>query len=95
MKKLLDEEEDELRIGSLPMQIPNYTDRTESETPLVQTPNTPGPQQHKVETPVSEGDDQICSPREPPIPSRNATHENRTPRYKVESENNVARRVKF
>ena len=51
MKKHLDEEEeDEFRIGSLPMQIPNYNDRTESETPLVQTRNTPDPVQQMVET---------------------------------------------
>jgi len=51
VKKHLDEEEeDEFRIGSLPMQIPNYNDRTESETPLVQTRNTPDPVQQMVET---------------------------------------------
>jgi len=50
VKKHLDEEEeDEFRIGSLPMQIPNY-DRTESKTPLVQSPNTPDPVQQMVET---------------------------------------------
>jgi len=52
VKKPLDEEEeDEFRIGSLPMQIPNYSDRTESESPLVQTPNTPDLVQQMVETP--------------------------------------------
>jgi hypothetical protein len=52
VKKHLDEEEeDEFRNGSLPIQIPNYTGRTESETPLVQTPNTPDPVQQMVETP--------------------------------------------
>jgi len=30
LKKHLDEEEGEFRIGSLPMQTPNYNDRTES-----------------------------------------------------------------
>jgi len=55
VKRHLDEEEeDEFRIGSLPMQIPNYTDRTESETPLVQTPNTPDPVQQMVENPFLE-----------------------------------------
>jgi hypothetical protein len=37
----------------------------------------------------------ITALQEPPIPSRNATHENRTPHYEVESENNVTRRVKL
>jgi len=61
-KKHLDEEEgDEFRIGSLPMQIPNY-DRTESEIPLVQTPSTPDPVQQMVETPVLERDDQNYTP---------------------------------
>ena len=55
-KRHLDEEEgDEFRIGSLPMQIPNYNDRTESETPLVQTPNTPDPVQQMVETRLRTG----------------------------------------
>jgi len=35
-KKYLDgEEEDEFTIGSMPIEIPNYSDRTESESPLV------------------------------------------------------------
>jgi len=66
-KRHLDEEEgDEFRIGSLPMQIPNYNDRTESETPLVQTPNTPDPVQQMVETPVLERDDQNYTPPRTP-----------------------------
>jgi len=52
LKRHLDEEEgDEFRIGSLPMQILNYTDRTESETPLLSTPD---PVQQMVETPLFE-----------------------------------------
>ena len=65
-KKHLDEEKDEFRIGSLPMQIPNYNNRTESETPLVQTPNTPDPVQQMVETPVLERDDQNYTPTRTP-----------------------------
>ena len=66
-KKHLDEEEgDEFRMGSLPMQIPNYNDRTESETPLVQTPDTPDPIQQMVETPVLERDDQNYTPPRTP-----------------------------
>jgi len=34
VKKHLGEEEDEFRIWSLPMEIPNDSDRTESEPPL-------------------------------------------------------------
>jgi hypothetical protein len=65
MKKLLDEEEeDEFRIGSLPLQIPNY-DRTESETPLVHTPNIPDQVQQMVETPLLERDDQNYTPKNP------------------------------
>ena len=48
-KKHLDAGVGALRIGSLPMEIPNYNDRTESESPLVQTPNTPDPVQQMVE----------------------------------------------
>jgi hypothetical protein len=67
VKKLLDEEEeDEFRIGSLPIQIPNYNARTESETPLVQTPNTPDPVQQMVETPLLERDDQNYTPPRTP-----------------------------
>jgi hypothetical protein len=32
VRKHLEEEEDEFRIGSLPMPIPNYPDRNEPET---------------------------------------------------------------
>ena len=48
------------------MQIPNYNDTTESETPLVQTPNTPDPVQQMVETPVLERDDQNYTPPRTP-----------------------------
>jgi hypothetical protein len=90
-----EEEEDEFRIGSLPMQIPNHSDRTESES-LLQTPNTPDPVQQIVETPLLEMDDEnYTPPKNPPIPSKNATHENGTPHYKVESENNGTRTVKL
>jgi len=44
-----------IRTGSLPMEIPNYTDRTESETPRVQTPNTPDPVQPILETLLRKG----------------------------------------
>jgi len=51
-KKHLDAvEESEVRIGLLLIEIPNYSDRTESESPLVHTPNIPDPVQQMVETP--------------------------------------------
>jgi hypothetical protein len=77
-KHLDEEEEDEFRIGSLPMQIPNHN-RTESETPLVQTPNTPDPVQQMVETRLRKGRSKLHPSKNPPIPSRNAPHENGTP----------------
>jgi len=61
------------------MEIPNYSDRTESEFPVVQTPNTSDPVQQMVETSLLERNDQNYSPKNPPIPSRNVTHENGTP----------------
>jgi hypothetical protein len=61
-----EEEEDEFRIWLLPMQIPNYNDRTESETPLVQTPNPPDPVQQMVETPRSRRETQPTR-RKPPV----------------------------
>jgi hypothetical protein len=80
MKKLLDEEEeDEFRIGSLPLQIPNYNDRTESETPLVQTPYTPDTVQQMVETPFLKRDDQNYSPHEPPDPVKKCNPREQNP----------------
>jgi len=68
-KKHLDaDEEGEVRIGSLPMEIPNYSDRTESESPLVHTPNTPDLVQQVVETPLLERDNRNYSPPRPPDP---------------------------
>jgi len=95
MKHLDEEEGGEVRIGSLPMEITNYTDRTESETPPVQTPNTPDPVQEILETPSQKGMFLITALQEPPIPSRNTTHENRIPSYKVKGETDVTRRVKL
>ena len=67
VKKHLDEEEaGEIRIGSLAMEIPKYTHRTESETPRVQTPNTPDPVQHMVEAPLLEMDNQNYTPPRTP-----------------------------
>jgi len=67
VKKHLNEEEaGEIRIGSLPMEIPKYTHRTESETPRVQTPNTPDPVQHMVEAPLLEMDNQNYTPSRTP-----------------------------
>jgi hypothetical protein len=67
VRKHIDEEEDEFRIGSLPMQIPNYDDRAESETPCVQIPNTIYPVQQMVETPL-EMTIKITAPQKPPDP---------------------------
>jgi len=79
-KRHLDEEEgEEFRIGSLPMQIPNYNDRTESETPLVQTPDTPDPIQQMVETPVLERDDQNYTPPRTPDPVEKCSPRERNP----------------
>jgi hypothetical protein len=61
-KHLEDEEEAEFRIRSLPMQIPNYPDTNEPETPRVQTPNTPDPvQKQMTEIPLLEREDRNYS----------------------------------
>jgi len=65
VKKHLDEER-EIRIGSWPMEIPNYTDRTESETPLFKL-QTLDPVQQILETPLLERD-QNYTPQEIPDP---------------------------
>ena len=60
------------------MQIPDY-DRTESETPPVQTPNTPDPVQQIVETPVLERDDQNYTPPRTPGPVEKCSPRERNP----------------
>jgi len=92
VKMHLDEDEgDEFRIGPLPMQIPNYADRTVFETPLLSTPD---PVQQMVETPSLKGMIIITALQEPPDPVEKFNPRERNPRYKVETEN-VTRRVKL